>query len=135
MAWTTYSFAMLMFGLAGGLLTYALLRLQVYLPFNPQHYSGAQMTPDLAFNTAVSFMTNTNWQNYVPETTVSYFSNMAALAVHNWTSSATGIAIAIAITRGFSRHSASGIGNFWVDMTRATLYVLLPICLVYSSCS
>lgn len=132
MRWTTYSFALLMFGLVGGLFTYALLRLQGFLPFNPQHFAGGQMTPDLAFNTATSFLTNTNWQNYAPESTISYFSNMVALAVHNWLSAATGIAIGIAIVRGFARRSANGLGNFWVDMTRATLYVLLPICLVYS---
>ena len=90
------------------------------------------MTPDLSFNTAVSFMTNTNWQNYTPEATVSYFSNMVALAMHNWMSAATGIAVAIAIVRGFARHSAKGLGNFWVDMTRSTLYILLPICFVYA---
>jgi K+-transporting ATPase ATPase A chain len=132
MRWTTYSFALLMFGLVGGLVTYALLRLQGALPLNPQHFTGKEMTPDLAFSTAMSFMTNTNWQNYSPEATVSYFSNMVALAMHNWMSAATGIAIAIAVVRGFARHSAEGIGNFWVDMTRATLYVLLPIALVYA---
>jgi K+-transporting ATPase ATPase A chain len=132
MRWTTYSFALLMFGLVGGLFTYALLRLQGFLPFNPQHFTGTQMTPDLAFNTATSFLTNTNWQSYAPESTVSYFSNMVALAVHNWLSAATGIAIGIAIVRGFARRSANGLGNFWVDMTRASLYVLLPVCLVYS---
>jgi K+-transporting ATPase ATPase A chain len=90
------------------------------------------MTPDLAFNTAMSFTTNTNWQSYVPEVTVSYFSNMVALASHNWMSAAAGIAVAIALVRGFARHTAMGIGNFWVDVTRATLYVLLPLCLVGS---
>ncbi|MGD0110783.1 MAG: potassium-transporting ATPase subunit KdpA [Armatimonadota bacterium] len=132
MRWTTYSFAMLAFSIVGGLLTYALLRLQAFLPLNPQHFSGKEMTPDLSFNTAMSFMTNTNWQNYSPETTVSYFSNMVALAMHNWMSAATGIAIAIALVRGFARHSVNGLGNFWVDITRATLYVLLPICTVYA---
>jgi K+-transporting ATPase ATPase A chain len=130
MRWTTYSFAMLAFGLVGGLLTYLLLRCQGILPLNPQHVTGRDMTPDLSFNTAVSFITNTNWQSYSPETTVSYFSNMVALAMHNWMSAATGIAIAVAIIRGFARHSVNGLGNFWVDMTRATLYVLLPICFV-----
>src|SRR5690242_10754110 len=90
------------------------------------------MPPDLAFNTAASFTSNTNWQNYSPEVTVSYFSNMVALAIHNWMSAACGIAIAIALVRGFARRSAQGIGSFWVDMTRATLYVLLPICVVYA---
>ncbi len=103
-----------------------------YLPLNPQHFTGKEMTPDLSFNTAMSFITNTNWQNYTPEAAVSYFSNMVALAMHNWMSAATGIAVAIAIVRGFARHSANGLGNFWVDMTRCTLYVLLPICLVYA---
>lgn len=132
MRWTTYAFAMLMFSLAGGVLTYALLRLQGVLPLNPQHFSGKDMTPDLSFNTAVSFITNTNWQNYTPEATVSYFSNMVALAMHNWMSAATGIAVAVAIIRGFARHSAKGLGSFWVDMTRTTLYILLPICFVFA---
>jgi K+-transporting ATPase ATPase A chain len=132
MRWTTYAFAMLMFSLVGLGLTYALLRLQHLLPLNPQGFGTKQMPADLAFNTSASFTTNTNWQNYVPETTVSYFSNMVALAVHNWMSAACGIAIAIALVRGLARRSASGIGNFWVDATRATLYVLLPLCLVYS---
>ena len=132
MRWTTYAFAMLMFSVVGGLLTYALLRLQGHLPFNPKGFSGKDMTPDLAFNTAWSFVTNTNWQNYVPETTVSYFSNMVALAIHNWMSAATGIAVAVALIRGFARHSAQGLGSFWVDVTRGILYVLLPICLVYA---
>jgi len=130
MKWTTYTFAMLMFSAVGGLLSYALLRLQGHLPFNPQHFPGANMPPDLAFNTAMSFATNTNWQNYAPESTISYFSNMVALAVHNWTSAATGISVAIVLVRGFARRSTNGLGNFWVDMTRASLYVLLPICLV-----
>jgi K+-transporting ATPase ATPase A chain len=130
MPWTTYAFALLMFSVVGGLLTYALLRLQAYLPLNPQHFGGQQMPADLAFNTAMSFTTNTNWQNYVPEAVVSYFSNMVALASHNWMSAAAGIAVAIAVVRGFARQTASGIGNFWVDVTRATLYVLLPISVV-----
>lgn len=132
MKWTTYTFGMLLFSIVGLLLTYVLLRVQGMLPFNPQGFSGKEMTPDLAFNTAVSFTTNTNWQSYVPETTVSYFSNMVALAIHNWMSAATGIAIAIALTRGIARRSAAGIGNWWVDVTRTILYILLPICLVYS---
>jgi len=130
MRWTAYGLAMLMFSAVGGLVTYALLRLQGILPLNPQHFTGTQMTPDLSFNTAMSFMTNTNWQNYSPEVTVSYFSNMVSLAMHNWMSAATGIAVAIAITRGFARHNTGALGNFWVDITRATLYVLLPICFV-----
>ncbi len=132
MKWTTYTLAMLMFSVVGALLTYALLRLQGHLPFNPKGFTGKEMTADLAFNTAMSFTTNTNWQNYVPEAVVSYFSNMVALAWHNWMSAATGIAVAIALVRGFARRSAEGIGNFWVDITRGTLYILLPICLVYS---
>ena len=132
MKWTTYSLAMLAFSVVGGLFTYALLRLQGFLPLNPQHLTGANMTPDLSFNTAMSFLTNTNWQSYSPETTVSYFGNMVALAVHNWMSAATGIAVAIALVRGFARHSAQGLGSFWVDMTRATLYVLLPLALIFS---
>ena len=130
MPWTTYAFALLLFSAGGGLLTYALLRLQGILPLNPQHFGGRQMPADLAFNTAMSFTTNTNWQNYVPETVVSYFSNMVALAVHNWTSAAAGIAVAIAVVRGFARQTVNGLGNFWVDVVRAHLYVLLPISLV-----
>ena len=132
MKWTTYTLAMLLFSLVGMLFTYALLRLQGHLPFNPQHFAAKDMTPDLSFNTAASFATNTNWQSYVPEATVSYFSNMVSLAVHNWMSAATGIAIAVALIRGFARRNAEGIGNFWVDMTRTTLYILLPICFFYA---
>jgi K+-transporting ATPase ATPase A chain len=130
MPWTTYAFALLAFSVVGGLLTYALLRLQGVLPLNPQHFGARQMPADLAFNTAMSFTTNTNWQNYVPEAVVSYLSNMVALASHNWMSAAAGIAVAIAVVRGFARHTINGLGNFWVDVTRATLYVLLPISLV-----
>ncbi|HVY29286.1 MAG TPA: potassium-transporting ATPase subunit KdpA [Polyangiaceae bacterium] len=130
MKWTEYAIAMLVFSLASLVFTYAALRLQGVLPLNPQHYTTKQMTPDLAFNTAVSFTTNTNWQAYSPEVTISYFSNMVALAIHNWASAAVGIAIAIAVIRGFARKSASGIGNFWADTVRCTLYVLLPISLL-----
>jgi K+-transporting ATPase ATPase A chain len=130
MKWTTYSLAMLLFSFAAFLFSYAALRLQGVLPLNPQGFGSAQMPPDLAFNTAVSFTTNTNWQAYSPDVSISYFSNMVALAIHNWASAAVGIAIAIAVVRGFARHSANGIGNFWVDVVRATLYVLLPICFV-----
>src|SRR5580765_5167866 len=130
MPWTTYAFALLMFSVVGGLLTYGLLRLQGFLPLNPRHFDGRQMPADLAFNTAMSFTTNTNWQNYVPEAVVSTCSNMVALATHNWTSAAAGIAVAIAVVRGFARHTMDGLGNFWVDLTRAHLYVLLPISLV-----
>ncbi len=132
MRWTTYTFAMLAFSVVGALLTFALLRMQGHLPFNPKAYSGKDMTPDLSFNTSVSFLTNTNWQSYTPEATISYFSNMVSLAVHNWMSAAYGIAIAIVLIRGFARRSANGVGNFWVDVTRATLYILLPMCLIYS---
>ena len=135
--WTAYAASLLMFSLVGLLLTYVLQRLQGWLPFNPQGFGTAHaaqgataMTPDLAFNTAASFTTNTNWQAYTPETTVSYFTNMAALATHNFFSAAAGIAVAIALIRGFARHSSEKIGNFWVDMTRATVYVLLPLSVV-----
>src|SRR4051812_8638405 len=130
MKWTSYAIAMLAFSLATLLFTYVALRLQGMLPLNPQHFGTKQMTADLAFNTAVSFTTNTNWQAYSPELTVSYFSNMVALAIHNWASAAVGIAIAIALTRGFARKSVNGIGNFWADVVRCTLYVLLPICVI-----
>jgi potassium-transporting ATPase potassium-binding subunit len=127
MRWTTYAIAMLAFSLVSLLFTYAALRLQGLLPLNPQHFGSKQMTPDLAFNTAISFTTNTNWQSYSPEVTVSYFSNMVALAIHNWASAAVGIAIAIALIRGFAHRSVDGIGNFWADVVRCTIYVLLPI--------
>ena len=126
--WVTYAVAMLFFSLAGFVTLYALLRFQASLPFNPAGQSA--VTPDLAFNTAVSFVTNTNWQSYVPETTMSYLVQMAGLTVHNFVSAATGIALAIALVRGFARRSAKGVGNFWVDLVRCTLYVLLPISIV-----
>lgn len=130
MKWTEYAVSMLLFSLASLVFTYAALRLQGVLPLNPQHLGTKQMTPDLAFTTAVSFTTNTNWQAYSPELTISYFSNMVALAIHNWSSAAVGMAIAIAVIRGFARKSASGVGNFWADVVRCTLYVLFPIALV-----
>ena len=126
--WTAYAAGMLLFNLAGILLTYLILRLQGVLPLNPQGLS--ELTPDLAFNTAVSFATNTNWQSYSGESTMSNFSQMIGLAVHNFTSAATGLAIAIALVRGLARRSADAIGNFWVDMTRAVLYILLPLSIV-----
>ncbi|HYZ21308.1 MAG TPA: potassium-transporting ATPase subunit KdpA [Rhodopila sp.] len=126
--WITYAVAMLAFTLAGFVVLYGLQRLQAVLPFNPQHLDA--VSPDLAFNTSVSFVTNTNWQSYVPETTMSYLVQMAGLTVHNFVSAATGIALAIALIRGFSRRSAKSVGNFWVDMTRCVLYILLPVCLV-----
>ncbi len=126
--WKSYGLAVLTFSLAGFLVLYALQRLQAVLPFNPQHLDA--ISPDLAFNTSVSFVTNTNWQSYMPETTMSYLTQMAGLTVHNFVSAATGIALAIALIRGFARRSARTIGNFWVDMTRIVLYVLLPIAIV-----
>ena len=128
--WKGYTFAMLMFSAVGVLFTYAILRLQHLLPFNPQGLPA--LSPALAFNTAVSFSTNTNWQSYAGESTMSYFSQMVALTIHNFTSAAVGIAIAAALVRGISRHSAATLGNFWVDMIRATYYLLLPICLVFA---
>ena len=130
MSWARYAVAMLMFSAVGCFLSYGLLRLQGLLPLNVQGFGSKEMTPDLAFNTAISFTSNTNWQSYVPEATLSYLSNMVALAIHNWMSAATGIAIAVAVIRGFSRERSSGIGNFWVDVTRATLFVLLPVSLI-----
>jgi potassium-transporting ATPase potassium-binding subunit len=127
--WVTYAIAMLAFTFAGFVVLYALQRLQGVIPYlNPQHLDG--VSSDLAFNTSVSFVTNTNWQSYVPETTYSYLVEMAGLTVHNFLSAATGIALALALIRGFTRRSAKTVGNFWVDMTRCTLYVLLPVCIV-----
>ena len=126
--WVTYAVAMLAFSFAGFVVLYGLQRLQNLLPFNPQNLD--PVSPDLAFNTSVSFITNTNWQSYVPETTMSYLVQMAGLTVHNFLSAATGIALAVALIRGFSRRSAQTIGNFWVDMTRCTLYILLPVAIV-----
>jgi len=126
--WTAYTAAMLMFNLAGLLLLYAFERLHYYLPHNPQGFTG--VAPDLAFNTAVSFTTNTNWQAYSGESTMSYLTQMAALAYHNFVSAATGIALAVAFIRGIARRTASTLGNFWVDLTRTTLYVLLPFCVI-----
>lgn len=123
--WTQYAASLLAFSLVTLLITYLLQRIQGLLPLDP-HALGT-VTPDLAFNTAVSFATNTNWQSYVPETTVSYFTQMVALATHNFFSAAAGIAVAIALVRGFARHTTERVGNFWVDLTRAILYVLLPL--------
>jgi K+-transporting ATPase ATPase A chain len=130
MKWTDYAIAMLVFSLASLVFSYAALRMQGILPLNPQHFGAKQMTPDLAFNTAASFTSNTNWQSYSPEVTLSYFSNMVSLAIHNWASAAVGIAVAIAVIRGFSRRSAAGVGNFWADVVRCTVYVLLPMAFV-----
>jgi K+-transporting ATPase ATPase A chain len=123
--WTIYAVAMLAFSFVGFLTLYLLQRLQFYLPFNPQHLPG--VGEHSAFDTSVSFVTNTNWQSYTPETTMSYLVQMAGLTVHNFVSAATGIALAVALVRGFARRSAEGIGNFWVDLTRCTLYILFPI--------
>ena len=136
-SWIRYSASMISLSIFGFLFVYVLQRLQGHLPLNPMHFSTPQasssatpMTPDLAFNTAVSFMTNTNWQSYSPDTTVSYFTQMAALAVQNFISAAVGIAVAVAMIRGFARHTVKTIGNFWVDVTRCTVYILLPVCIV-----
>ena len=135
--WVRYSASLIAFSIFAFLFTYAIQRLQWLLPLNPMHFSTSQapmgatpMTPDLAFNTAVSFVTNTNWQSYSPDTTLGYFVQMAALAVQNFASAAVGIAVAVVLMRGFSRHTAKTIGNFWVDVTRCTLYLLLPISIV-----
>ncbi|MDB5562964.1 MAG: kdpA [Hyphomicrobiales bacterium] len=126
--WLAYTIAMLVFSVVGFASLYTLLRFQAYLPLNPQGFDN--LSPDLAFNTAASFLTNTNWQSYSGESTMSNFSQMAGLTVHNFLSAATGIALAIAVTRAFMRSGVSQLGNFWVDMTRVTLYVLLPFCIV-----
>ena len=128
MRWTEYCVAMLVFTAATVVLTYVIQRLQVYLPFNPQHLPG--VAPALALNTAVSFSTNTNWQAYTPESTMSYLTQMLGLATHNFWSAATGIALAIAFIRGIVRREMKTLGNFWVDVTRATLWILLPISIV-----
>jgi potassium-transporting ATPase potassium-binding subunit len=127
-SWLIYAVAMLLFSVAGFIVLYALQRLQAVLPFNPQGQSAVEQS--LAFNTALSFVTNTNWQSYVPETTMSYLVQMAGLTVHNFVSAAAGIAMAVAVIRGFARREVKAIGNFWVDLTRCTLYVLLPISIV-----
>jgi K+-transporting ATPase ATPase A chain len=128
--WTQYAGALLAFSVFGAILAYVLQRAQAYLPLNPQNFGTPNVTPDLAFNTAVSFITNTNWQSYSGESTLSYFVQMAALTVQNFLSGAAGVAIAIALVRGFARQQMKTIGNFWVDMTRATVYLLLPLSLV-----
>jgi potassium-transporting ATPase potassium-binding subunit len=128
--WLTYAVAMLLFHVGGFLIIYGLMRLQALLPFNPAEQSA--VAEDLSFNTAISFITNTNWQNYGGESTLSYLVQMLGLTHQNFLSAATGIALAVALIRGFSRSSMRTIGNFWVDVTRCTLYVLLPICIVYT---
>jgi potassium-transporting ATPase potassium-binding subunit len=126
--WVTYAIAMAFFSAAGFVVLYAIQRLQGVLPFNPQGQGAVEQR--LAFNTSVSFITNTNWQSYVPETTMSYLTQMAGLTVHNFLSAATGIALAVALIRGFARRSSQSIGNFWIDMTRCTLYILLPASII-----
>src|SRR6202167_5812788 len=126
--WLTYAVAMLFFSVVGFVTLYALQRLQGVLPFNPQGQSAVEES--LAFNTSVSFITNTNWQSYVPETTMSYLVQMAGLTVHNFVSAATGIALALAFIGGFTRQWVHTLGNFWTDLTRAVLYILLPIAII-----
>jgi K+-transporting ATPase ATPase A chain len=135
--WVRYSASMISLSIFSFLFVYLIQRLQGFLPLNPMHFSTAQaptgataMTPDLAFNTAVSFMTNTNWQSYSPDTTMSYLTQMAALAVQNFVSAAVGIAVAVALIRGFARHTTKSIGNFWADTVRCTVYILLPVCVL-----
>ena len=126
MRWTEYAVSVLLFGVVSMLVLYAMQRLQQVLPFNPQGFGA--VAPALAFNTAASFTTNTNWQAYGGETTMSYFTQMAGLAYHNFVSAAVGISVAIAFIRGIAQKEKDTLGNFWVDMTRASLWVLLPIC-------
>src|SRR6266567_3823189 len=128
--WKQYTLAMLLFSLVSCLFTYAILRLQHLLPLNPQGFSA--ISPDLAFNTSVSFTTNTNWQSYGGESTMSYLSQMVALVIHNFASAAVGIALAAALVRGIARHSEKTLGNFWVDLVRVNYYLLLPICVVFA---
>jgi len=130
MGWIEYALAMLWFNLAGALVVYALQRLQQFLPLNPQALSA--VSPDSAFNTATSFATNTNWQGYVGETTMSYLTQMLGLAVQNFVSAASGMAVLVALIRGFARKEATGIGNFWTDLVRSTVYILLPLSIVLS---
>ncbi len=130
MGWLHYAVAILLFNLLGALAVYALQRLQLWLPLNPQAFGN--VSPDSSFNTAISFATNTNWQGYTGESTMSYLTQMLGLTVQNFFSAATGIVVVIALIRGFARHTTKTIGNAWVDLTRITLYVLLPISLVYS---
>src|SRR6478752_3200839 len=129
MRWTEYAISMLLFSLVSMIVLYAMERLQGFLPLNPQKF-GAVSPAHVAFNTAASFTTNTNWQAYSGETTMSYFTQMAGLAYHNFVSAATGIALAIAFIRGIARRQMQTIGNFWVDLVRACLWVLLPFCMV-----
>lgn len=126
--WKRYTVTLLLFNLAGLLLLYFILRLQGYLPMNPQGFDGVK--PSLAFNTSVSFITNSNWQSYGGESTLSYFSQMIGLTFQNFVSAAVGMAVLVALIRGLSRHSASTVGNFSVDLVRSTLYILVPLSLI-----
>src|ERR1700751_4166422 len=128
--WLAYAVAILLFHVGGFLIIYGLMRLQAVLPFNPAE-QGA-VAEDLSLNTAISFLTNTNWQNYGGESTLSYLTQMVGLTHQNFLSAATGIVLAVALIRGFARSSMRTVGNFWVDVTRCTLYILLPICIVYA---
>ena len=130
MGWKRYALAILLFNLFGALVVYALQRLQLWLPLNPQAFG--PVSPDSSFNTAISFVSNTNWQGYVGEATMSYLTQMLGLGVQNFLSAATGIVVVIALIRGFARHTVKTIGNAWVDLTRITLYVLLPISMLYA---
>ena len=139
MHWTTYAYALIAFSLAGTIFTYLILRLQGILPLNPMGFSTAlapayatALSPDLAFNTAISFTTNTNWQNYSGENTMSYLSQMLGLAYHNWISAAVGLAACVVLIRGFSRYSLNTVGNFWKDLVRSLLYIFFPLVLIYS---
>src|ERR1017187_8118947 len=127
-SWLTYAASLLAFSMVSGLLLYAFERLQLILPWNPQGFG--PMSPDLSFNTAWSFVTNTNWQAYTPESNMGYFVQMTGLTMHNFLSAASGMGVAMVLVRGFARHSVKTVGNFWVDLTRATLYVLIPIAFV-----
>jgi K+-transporting ATPase ATPase A chain len=128
--WTSYALSVVALSAVAFVVTYGILRLQGVLPLNPQAFGTDQVSPDLAYNTSISFVTNTNWQSYGGETTFSHLAQIAALGVQNWASAAVGFAVLMAMIRGFSRRSSNGLGNFWVDVTRATLYVLLPLSLV-----
>jgi K+-transporting ATPase ATPase A chain len=131
--WLTYTVAMLFFHVGGFLILYVLMRVQGLLPFNPFNPAGmTAVAPDLSFNTAISFITNTNWQNYGGEGTMSYLVQMLGLTHQNFLSAATGIVLAMVLIRGFARASAKTVGNFWVDITRCTLYILIPICIPYA---
>ena len=129
-SWLMYTIAMVLFHVGGFLILYALMRFQALLPFNPADQSA--VAADLSFNTASSFVTNTNWQNYGGESTLSYLTQMLGLTHQNYLSAATGIVLAMALIRGFARASARTVGNFWVDITRCTLYILVPICVLYT---